>query len=84
MVGGSSLKKASIMSSSLCRKAGVLQRKYALARSTTVSVAMQNMGGEFFHPIGGVSGITTISQSSHSDGKTSLRLGLSIGRKPML
>ena len=71
------------ISSILCSKAGVLQRKAAFARSTTVSVTIENMGGEVFHPIGRVSGISTISSSSYSYGKTSPSLGSSIGHKPM-
>ena len=74
---------ASTMSSSLCSKAGVLQCKAAFTRSATISVAVQNIGGEFFHLIERVNGIATNSPSSHSDGKTSPSLASSVKSKPM-
>ena len=55
---------ASAMSYILCGKMGVFQRKAAFARSAHVSVAVQNIGGEFFHPIERVSGIATNYVSS--------------------
>ena len=83
MVGGSSLTKVYSILSSLCGKVGVLQRKAKFSRSATVSVAVKNMGGEFFHPIWRVIGIATNSLSSTSKGKTIPILGESVGRKPM-
>ena len=74
---------ASATSSSLCIKAGVLQRKYAFARSAAVSADVKNMVGKVSHPIGRVIGISTNSSSSPSDGKNSPRLDLYVGRKPM-
>ena len=78
-----SLTMASAMSSSLCGKAGVLQRKSVFSTSATVSVAVKNVGGEFFHPIGRVSGITTNYSSFPSKENTSTSLGESVGCKPM-
>ena len=68
-VGGSSLTIDSAISSSLCGKAVVLQRKAEFSRSNTVSVAVQNMGGDFFRPLGNVSGIANNSSSSPYDVK---------------
>ena len=82
-VGVTYLIIASSMLSSLYRKVGVLQRNDEFARFSTVSIAMQNIGVEFFHPIGRISSITTKSLSSLSDKNTIPSLGLSVGRKPM-
>ena len=71
------------MSSRLCGKAGLLHLKDAFTRSTTVSIAVKNMGGKFSNSIGRVSGINTKSSSYTSDEKKSPKLGLSVGRKPM-
>ena len=49
-VVGYSLTMVSAMSSSLCGKAGAFQRKAALDRSATVTVAVKNMGGDFSTP----------------------------------
>ena len=78
-----SLTMDSAIPSSLCGKLVVLQSKAIFDISTTVFVAVQNMGGNFFHPIGRVSSIATNSLSSPSEGKTSSGLGASVGRKPM-
>ena len=78
-MGGAALLTASALSSSLCGRAGPRQRRAALARSATVSVAVQNKGGEFFHPIGNVSGTATSSSPSFP-GNTSPSFGASSGR----
>ena len=80
-VGNSSLTMASAMSSSLFSKAVLFHHKANFAISSTVSIAVQNMGGKFFYPIGRVRGIATNSSSSPSEGKTSPILGASVGRK---
>ena len=53
-VGGFSLTMYSAISSSLSSKAGVLQRKAAFSISSTVSVAVRNIGGYFSIPQGGL------------------------------
>ena len=40
-----------------------------LSRSAIISVAIQNKGGEFFHPMGRVWGISTIGLLPLSTGK---------------
>ena len=82
-VGGSSLTMALAISSRLFFNAGALQFKAAFARFATVSVAVENMGSEFFHSIGMVSGITTNYPSSTSEGGNIPSLGSSVGRNPM-
>ena len=72
-----------VMSSSLCSKTGVFPHKAAFARSPTVSVAVQNTGGEFFHPIRRFSIIATNSSSSPSERKNSPRLGEFLRHNPM-
>ena len=71
------------MSYSLYGKLGVLQRNAALTKYATVSVAVQNIGDEYFHPIGRVSGITTNFLSSLAKGKTIPILGASVGHDTM-
>ena len=80
-VCGSSLPIASAMSSNLCGKSEGLQLKAALSRSSTVSVTMQNMGGEFFHPIGRVTGIATKYLFYTSEGGNIPILISYVGRK---
>ena len=67
---------ASVVSYSLYGKTGVLQRKAAFSISVTISVAVKDVGGGFFHPIGRVRFVDTKSSSSLSDEKTSSRLGV--------
>ena len=71
------------MTSSLCSKVGVLQRKAAFARSATVSVVVQNIGGDISHPIEIVSSINTNSLYSPYKIMTIPILGASVGRKTM-
>ena len=71
------------MSYSLFSRVGVLQHKAEFAKSSTVSVAVQNMGGEFFHPKGRVSGITTNLSSSNFEGNIRPSLGAPVRHKPM-
>ena len=52
-------------------------------RSATVSVAVQNKGGEFFHPIGNVRGMATIGSSSLPLGNINPNLGASYGHSHM-
>ena len=69
VVDGSFLTMSYAIPCNLCEKAGVLQRKVAFAKSATMSVAVQNIGGEFFQPIGRVRSIDTNSSYPPSDGK---------------
>ena len=45
----------------LCERDGWLQRRAELNKSATISMNVQNIGGEFFYPMGRVSSIATIS-----------------------
>ena len=74
-VGGAYLTMDSTMSSSLCGKSVLLQCKAAFARSATVFFAVQNIDGEFFHPIGRVNGIANNSSYSTSEVRTIPSLG---------
>ena len=55
----------------------------AFAKSTTVSVSVQYIGGEFFHPIGRLSGIANNLLPSPSKVNNSNILCASVGCKPM-
>ena len=58
-------------------------RRDTLDRYATISLSVDNIGGEFFHPMCRASGIATSYSSFPSEGKTNHRLGASIGFIPM-
>ena len=81
--GESGITYASARLSSLRLRYGWLHHGSALDRYATVSVAVQNIGGEFFHVMGRVRGIATISSLILSEDKTNPRLGTSVVFIPM-
>ena len=60
-----------------------MQHRDAFSRFKTVSVAVNNKGGEFFHPTERVSDIATRCSTLPSEGKTKPILGKSVGRSLM-
>ena len=74
---------ASSRLSSFCLWDGYLQLRAVFARYATIYVAVQNMGGEFLHPIGRMSGIATSSSPLPPKSKTNPILGTSVGGRPM-
>ena len=62
---------------------GRLQRRSELSRFATVSVSVQIMGREFFHTMGRVRSIATISSPLPSEGETNTSLGAFVGIIPM-
>ena len=81
--GESVITNASTRSYIFCLQDGWLQCRAALDRSTTVYVAVQNMGVKFFHSMGRVSGIATRFSMLLSEVKTKPSLGASVGLSPI-
>ena len=52
---------------------------FAVLLVVAQGVAVQNIGGKFFHTMGRVSVISTSSSPLTSEGKTNTRLGASVG-----
>ena len=83
-IGDATLPTASALLSSLCSHKGECAQRAWFDKSETLSIAVQNKGGEFFHSMGRVSKVATISSLPSSTGNMRPSFGASEGQRPIL
>ena len=82
-MGAAALKNVVALSSRLYSCKGACARRYQIARSATVSVAVRIKGDYFFHPVRRVRVVATSGLSLPSMENMRPIFGVSAGRRPM-